>query len=653
METAEEKADVLSNTSVGVRAASSDSTVSSIRSSTSSRDILGPGSSGVGGGFGGLSWAVLSGLVIGLAASAARKGKTNSSREGRRKNNRGSQVRYSGEGERGRERVVKVANESGSKRRGLGSKEGDAESTRSMEEIERLYAGLEKMARDNRVLQTKLQVKLQESNERERASEPQDEQLKQTLANVEDEQRQCRILLKRMESDIQELAEGRREQQETLDEHIVNTSAGFQDAIEALSIMKEKISDFEAKVSELGNWNGAAADITGKLDEVKKEQDLYLQVSNTQAVKMGEISQRLEVVSKESSSLSQDIADLRKSSQETKALVRENRELSKSLKDEFDSFDLQEMQGQIENAVKSTSEGLDALSSMSLQVAGYDSESSETKKNPIEPIEVELNEMRQALSGTQESMRKLEEELSGVAESMAAMQQTNKFSLFLHKFYLSLHKHLEENALTLQQVFSQYDGNKDGALSGEELTGMLKDLVPDSQEEDRKSLVFFLDPMNEGMIHYGKVLQNASNVLKSGSHSVKFQIKYFTRPNQHLRVVGSHEDLGWWRSADAPRMYEVEHGTWEASVSLPGQVVYEYKYVVCKDTHAIEWLPGSNLVLELPPGPPPNLNGNGNGVPKDILVEDKWNSHPATEPLDSTVKTRSNIIRMLSAAGEF
>ena len=100
-------------------------------------------------------------------------------------------------------------------------------------------------------------------------------------------------------------------------------------------------------------------------------------------------------------------------------------------------------------------------------------------------------------------------------------------------------------------------------------------------------------------------------------------------------------------------MYEVEHGTWEASVSLPGQVVYEYKYVVCKDTHAIEWLPGSNLVLELPPGPPPNLNGNGNGVPKDILVEDKWNSHPATEPLDSTVKTRSNIIRMLSAAGEF
>merc|ERR1711904_581007 len=105
---------------------------------------------------------------------------------------------------------------------------------------------------------------------------------------------------------------------------------------------------------------------------------------------MGEISQRLEVVSKESSSLSQDVADLRKSSQETKALVRENRELSKSLKDEFDSFDLQEMQGQIENAVKSTSEGLDALSSMSLQVAGYDSESSETKKNPIEPIEVEL-----------------------------------------------------------------------------------------------------------------------------------------------------------------------------------------------------------------------------------------------------------------------
>ena len=50
-------------------------------------------------------------------------------------------------------------------------------------------------------------------------------------------------------------------------------------------------------------------------------------------------------------------------------------------------------------------------------------------------------------------------------------------SLFLHKFYISLHKYTEEKEATLQDVFSKYDGDCDGALSGDELQRMLADLV--------------------------------------------------------------------------------------------------------------------------------------------------------------------------------
>ena len=68
-------------------------------------------------------------------------------------------------------------------------------------------------------------------------------------------------------------------------------------------------------------------------------------------------------------------------------------------------------------------------------------------------------------------------EVGELAASMESIQRTNKFSLFLHKFYISLHKYTEEKEATLQDVFSKYDGDCDGALSGDELQRMLADLV--------------------------------------------------------------------------------------------------------------------------------------------------------------------------------
>jgi len=326
----------------------------------------------------------------------------------------------------------------------------------------------------------------------------------------------------------------------------------------------------------------------------------------------------------------------------------------------------------VERAVSSTKEGLSTLSSLSAassQVAASSSSSSSSEpQTHVPPVELEIGAIKAALDGTQQSMQRLEEELSQVTASLESIEQSNKFSLFLHKFYLSLHKHMDETGTSLQDVFVPFDANRDGCLSSAELEEMLCELVPDSAESDRKSLVFFLDPMNEGQIHYGTLLQNAGGA-GVGFHDVTFRIEYFTEPNQHIRISGGHEDLGWWRAADSPQMYEVEHGTWEAKLSLPGSTVYEYKYVVCDRSEPLEWLPGSNLVLELPPGASlsdkgaRNGNGNGNGggaeegkeggerSPKKIFVEDKWHGYPSTAPFASSVNTRSNIIRILSAAG--
>ena len=194
---------------------------------------------------------------------------------------------------------------------------------------------------------------------------------------------------------------------------------------------------------------------------------------------------------------------------------------------------------------------------------------------------------------------------------------------------------------------------------------------PNSSQDDRSSLIFFLDPLGEGRIHYGRVLQNTSNISSksTGFCSVNFRIQYFTPPNCHIRLCGAHEDLGWWSILDAPVLEERSHGSWETTQVLPGSTMYEYKYVVCEGDRAREWLPGSNLVLELPPGERgAALNGNGNGnghvgslergngvshggKMREVVVEDKWGSHPSDEPLSSTVNTRSNILRMLSAVG--
>ena len=527
--------------------------------------------------------------------------------------------------------------------------------------IDKLYSGLDKMAEENKrslLLHRSRPSSVGTSATGVVVGKNKDytevqKKLGEGLERVEDEQRRSRRLLAKLEKDFEGLAMDKKQTDGEFDEHIKKTSAGFQDAVQALSVMKDKIGEFEAKLSQMesrdwGSGSGGSVDvIVTKLEAVQREQ---IQSAEEQASKMGEVSQKLEEMSDNSSLVMQELEDLKRSSKESETLARESSELSRSLKRDLDSFDLEHMRSQVDLAVERTTKGLAATPQESV---AYDSRRG-AEENQIPAIELEINAIKGALEGTRESMKMLGDELSNVTESIQSIKETNKFSLFLHDFYSSLHTHMAKNNYTIQEVFSSFDGDKDGFLSGNELLQLLELLLPDSSESDRKSLVFYVDPTNEDHIKYSRVLQNASNANKSsGTHTVKFHINYYTEPNQHLRICGAHEALGWWRVLDAPCMYEVEHGVWETTLILPGSTLYEYKYVVCDNKEAMDWLPGSNLVLDLPPVPlQSNLSGKaGSSTTRVVHVEDKWSSHPPTEPLDSTVNTRSTIMRMLSAAG--
>ena len=344
--------------------------------------------------------------------------------------------------------------------------------------------------------------------------------------------------------------------------------------------MKDKVDDFESKLTELGQVDTAA--ILGRLETVERGGKEYLRSAREQELKVGELSRRVDEVA----------------------------------------------------AAAAAATAAAPLAATPVEAAPEGSSA----------VEEEVAAIREALEGTTAGMRKLEGELS---EVIGSIQRQNKFSLFLHRFYIALQGRLHDRRSSLQDFFSAFDGDCDGALSASELLRMLEDLVPDSTEEDRRSLLFFLDPLGEGKIHYGRILAVPSvNNGAGGLHEVKFQISYYTPPNQHLRVCGAHEDLGFWNVSSAPKLYETEHGSWECDIRLPGGQVYEYKYVVCDRDEAVEWLPGANLVLELPPAAASTAEPRGRG---GVVVKDKWNAHPSSEPLGSSVNTRSNILRMLSS----
>ena len=526
--------------------------------------------------------------------------------------------------------------------------------------IDKLYSGLDKMAEENKraLFLRRSRPAMGGGGSGNNQSELiLQKKLGQGLERVEDEQRSCRKLLAKLEKDFEGMVVEKNQMDGDLDEHIKKTSAGFQDAIQALSVMKDKLGEFESKISQMemeGSGSGPSVSgsvdvIVSKIEAVQKEQ---VQSAEEQASKMGEVSLKLEQMSDKSSLVMQELEDLKRSSKESETLARESSELSRSLKRDLDSIDLKHMRSQVDLAVERTNtspQGLANQGSYNDDDSRRGAKDKEEEDSQIPAIEQEINAIKGALEGTRESMKMLGDELSNVTESIHSIKQTNKFSLFLHDFYSSLHTHMAKNNYTIQEVFGSFDGDKDGFLSGNELLQLLEVLVPGSSENDRKSLVFFVDPTNEDHIKYSRVLQNASNANKSsGAHRVKFHINYYTQPNQHLRIVGAHESLGWWRVLDAPCMYEVEHGVWETKLTLPGSTLYEYKYVVCDNKEAVDWLPGSNLVLDLPPGP---LQKSEGSTTRDIYVEDKWNSHPPTESLDSTVNARSTIMRMLSAAG--
>ena len=327
-----------------------------------------------------------------------------------------------------------------------------------------------------------------------------------------------------------------------------------------------------------------------------------------------EVSERMEGLAQRNEALDDEIMRLGIQSEETRLAVHDSKEASAKVESALRELDVFDMSERVDRAMGMAAESSAMLDS----IPGLD-----------------------AVQGLASSVQKIE-------ESVNAIERSNSFSLLLHKFYLALK---ERRELSIHDVFKRYDHDADDTLTGEEFLRMLGDMMPESSADVRKQMLFYLDPMAEGKIRYGKILQtSASNT--SGMHAVTFHVDFYTHHDaQHLRVCGAHEALGWWRPLDAPRMHRVSHDAWAVTLDLQGLKIYEYKYVLCNGDHVEEWQPGSNLVLELPPAPLESSEREEGhaGARKGVHIHDKWFSEPASEPLHSTVHARSEMLRLLAA----
>ena len=325
------------------------------------------------------------------------------------------------------------------------------------EDIDRLYTGLEKVA-----METKRAATLNTQRQLKAGPGPDAAKLEGSLAELKRDQGTSRQLLLKLERD--------------LESHVEKTSDGFQDAIQALSIMKDRITDFESKVAQLEEWNGSVESITERLDAVESERQTYLRAKDDQERRLGQVDRRLDTISGETAALSEDLRSLRTESIESSGTLNER------LRREIDSLEIDDLRASLrsvedEVAQYKASGGGQGVAQGEGQGHGMSREEGEEAEGVSGALASEVTAIKTDLAGTSAGMERLEREVGELAASMESIQRTNKFSLFLHKFYISLHKYTEEKEATLQDVFSKYDGDCDGALSGDELQRMLADLV--------------------------------------------------------------------------------------------------------------------------------------------------------------------------------
>ena len=177
------------------------------------------------------------------------------------------------------------------------------------EDIDRLYTGLEKMVEESR--QTNERVNRAVATSSGQSEKGSTERLERDLSIVNEEQRNSRQLLSELERKLEEVSRGATQQENKIDSHVDKTTEGFQDAIEALGIMKEKIENFESKLEQLEHWGSGSTDaIAERLNEVEKERWVYLESAEEQSKRMDEFGRMLEDLSDKSSFLSDEVEQL-------------------------------------------------------------------------------------------------------------------------------------------------------------------------------------------------------------------------------------------------------------------------------------------------------------------------------------------------------
>jgi len=99
---------------------------------------------------------------------------------------------------------------------------------------------------------------------------------------------------------------------------------------------------------------------------------------------------------------------------------------------------------------------------------------------------------------------------------------------------------------------------------------------------------------------------------------VEFQVKFRTEYGQIVKIVGSALQFGSWAIAKSPAMQWNEGDIWSATIKLPVNNIYEYKYVVVDSYGAsvIHWQKGNNCILAV------GLTDT------DMVVGDNWEGSP-------------------------
>ncbi|EME83175.1 glycoside hydrolase family 13 carbohydrate-binding module family 20 protein [Pseudocercospora fijiensis CIRAD86] len=104
----------------------------------------------------------------------------------------------------------------------------------------------------------------------------------------------------------------------------------------------------------------------------------------------------------------------------------------------------------------------------------------------------------------------------------------------------------------------------------------------------------------------GRVVDTpAASCAVSGNVSVPFYQNTTTSWGEILKIIGSIDELGKWNTSNAIRMssamYTTSNPIWNATVLIPSDTSFEYKFIKVGSSGGVTWESGSNRKYTVPP----------------------------------------------------